>query len=333
MIAFCDFHHGGMYKAMHMLFHDRLGYDVYRPVGYEWLDGYWYVSDLQPTQKAYLEPGGEHWMGDDGFWRWRDNGEKLIHKCMTFQQFRDMDVELIIQTHPVHELCYRDLRDKHKPKAKVVRVIGNTGEVIHAGPHSNIMDSTGYHKGRAENYVHFHQEFPLNSFDSNAPPPKEPTISQYLNFFRDTSYFRRHWEAYRPLLPEFQWKMHGHQGDDGFLFPLPKIAKAMGASTFVWHIKQEGYGHIIHNAFAAARPVITHIKNYEGYTAGTMLEDGETCVDIAEGRIEDNVAKIRRYAQPEEHLRLCANIKERFKRLVSFDAEEMEIRKFMERLI
>ena len=127
--------------------------------------------------------------------------------------------------------------------------------------------------------------------------------------------------------------MHGHQGHDGFLFPLSKIADAMAASTFVWHIKREGYGHIIHNAFAAARPAITRIKDYEGYTAAPMLADGETCVDIADGRAEDNAAKIRRYAQPEEHLRLCANIRERFKRMVNFDAEEPAIREFMERLI
>jgi len=47
MIVFCDFHHGGLYHAMHKLFVERLGYEMYRPIGMDWVTrGYWYVSDL-----------------------------------------------------------------------------------------------------------------------------------------------------------------------------------------------------------------------------------------------------------------------------------------------
>ena len=331
MIAFCDFHHGGMYHAMDLLFARRLGYDLYRPIGYEWLEGFWRVSDLFPTQKAYLEPGGEHWLGIDGFWYWVDHGAELTHKCMTFQQFCDMDVDLIISTHPGHEICYRELHRKHKPKAKLIRVCGNTGETIQPGMGGNIMDSTGAFKGQAQNYVTFHQEFPLEPF-KDILPPEEIVVSQYLNFFRNTTTFHV-WQAYKPHLEDFGWRMYGHQGDDGFLWPFSKLAETMMASSFIWHVKIEGYGHCVHNAFAASRPVITRIKDYVGKPAGDILKDGETCIDIGEGNVPDNVAKIRHYAQRDELLRLCANVRERFSRVVDFDAEELEIRKFIDRLI
>ena len=329
MIVFCDLHHGGLYHAMHMLFHDRLGYDIYRPVGYEWLP-WWRVSDLAPTQQAYLQPGGEHWLGEDGFWRWIDHGEELEHKCMTFEQFKTIPVDLIVSTHPGHEETHYRLWREHKPSAKLIRVAGNTGETINPAYTINLMDSTSYFRGQAPNYVTFHQEFPLAAF-AETPPPERLVIRQYLNFFRNHPNFR-YWEEYKPLLPEFEWRMHGHQGDDGFLWPLSKLAASMLDSSFVWHIKREGYGHCIHDAFAAGRPVITHVSDYAGYTAGAMLVDGETCIDLGPD-VAENVAKIRHYAQRDEQLRMCRNVRERFGRVVNFDKEEQDIRAFLGKLI
>uniref|UniRef100_A0A6H1ZC36 Glycosyltransferase n=1 Tax=viral metagenome TaxID=1070528 RepID=A0A6H1ZC36_9ZZZZ len=324
MNVFCDFHHGGMYHAMHLLFVDRLGCNLYRPVGYEWVErDLWHVSELKPTQAAYLNPGGEHWRGEDGIWHWRDNGAELQHDCITFEQFWDMPIDLIISTHPAHEEPYQRLLEL-KPGARLIRVCGNTGEVIH-GKAGNVMDSTGYFRGQAENYIVFHQEFPLEPFVDMLPP--QGVISQYLNFFRNHPSLA-YWEKYRPELPEYQWRMYGHQGDDGFLSPLGRIAASMADTSFVWHIKTEGYGHIIHNAYAAGRPVITEIGRYRGYTAEALLEDGVTCVDISGG-----ADAIRHHGQPDELLKMCENARERFRQVVDFDAEEQEIRAFIERLV
>jgi len=330
MKVLCDFHHGGLYHSMQMLFEERLGHEIYRPIGYEWLP-WWRVSELPPTQKAFLELGGEHWLADDGYWRWVDHGADLEHKCLTFEQFCNEDVGLIVSTHPGHEQSWYEMWQQHKPTAKLIRVAGNTGETINTTWTRNLMDSTAYFKGRVASYVKFHQEFPLSIFN-DAAPPERPIIRQYLNFFKNHPMYE-HWKTYKPLMPEFEWHMHGHQGDHGFLFPESKIAASMTDSTFIWHIKREGYGHIIHNAFAAGRPVVTHIKDYAGYTGGPMLEDGVTCVDIGSGSVTDNVAKIRHYAKRENLLQLCQNVRERFPCVVDFDREEQEIRAFMERLV
>ena len=331
MKVLCDFHHGGLYHAMQLLFEKRLGYEIYRPIGYEWLP-WWRVSDLEPTQRAYLNPGGEHWLADDGYWRWVDHGAELEHKCLTFEQFCNEDVGLIVSTHPGHERTWCEMWRKHKPTAKLIRVAGNTGETINPAYTFNLLDSTSYFHGQAPNFQTFHQEFPLDAFTETAPPERL-IMRQYLNFFKNHPMYEQHWQRYKPLLPEFEWRMHGHQGDHGFLHPLSRIAASMLDSTFVWHIKQEGYGHVLHNAFAAGRPVITHIADYRERTGGALLEDGVTCIDIGKGSVADNVAKIRHYAKRENLLPMCKAARERFGQVVDFDKEEQEIRAFMRGLV
>jgi hypothetical protein len=223
---------------MDLLFNKRLGHDLYRPVGMEWVTrGFWFVSDLQPTMDAYLKPGGEHWLHEDGFWRWRDNSAELEHKCMTWDQFMAADVDLIVATHPAHEVCFHRLWKEHKPGAKYIRVAGNVSEVLTGDCTRNLMDSTGAFKGRVPNYVAFHQEFPLGPFVETSPPDNV-VVSQYLNFFHKTT-TRHYWDTYRPHFPDWTWRIYGHQGDDGFLWPFYKIAEAMLASSYVWHIKGE----------------------------------------------------------------------------------------------
>lgn len=331
MKVFCDFHHGGLYHAMSLLFEKRLGWELYRPIGYDWLP-WWRVSELAPTQAAYLNPAGEHWLADDGYWRWVDNSAGLEHKCMTLQQFKAADVGLIVSTHPGHEESWHALWAEHKPGAKLLRVAGNTGETVNPKWTRNLLDSTAYFRGQVDSYQEFHQEFPLRNF-IDYPPPVLPlvVVSQYLNFFHKHP-MRKHWDVYRPYFTDWEWKEYGHQGADGFLHPFHKIAVSMAMTSFVWHIKREGYGHIIHNAFAAGRPVITKIDGYRGYTAEAMLEDGVTCIDLS-GSVQQDVAKIRHYAQADELALMCANIRKRFKQIVNFDREETEIRAFLGQLI
>ena len=161
MIVFCDFHHGGLYHAMSLLFEKRLGWELYRPVGYDWLP-WWRVSDLAPTQAAYLNPAGEHWLADDGYWRWRDNAAELEHKCMTLQQFKAADVGLIVSTHPGHEETWHALWAEHKPSAKLLRVAGNTGETVNPRFTRNLLDSTSFFEGQVDSYCQFDQEFPMD---------------------------------------------------------------------------------------------------------------------------------------------------------------------------
>lgn len=318
---------------MILLFQERLGWDLYRPLGLEWeRGGYWLLGGGEPTAIAYLDILPVYWMEDDGFWRWPSSLTEATHKCMTWQQFVDADLDVLIFTHPSHERCWHELRDKYHPKAKVIRVMGNVGEVKQ-GYAQNIIDTTGLYPG-PENYVHVHQEFPLDIFEWN-PPPEEKVISQYLNFFH--KHPMRPWlEAYKAQMPEYTWKIHGHKepgaDGDGFLYPVRKIAEAMSASQFVWHIKQEGYGHIIHNAFAASRPVITNMGDYIHKTAGAMLVDQQTCINVGGLSVEAGVAKIRHLSDWETISWMCDNVRHRFAQVVDFAADAEKVREFAGRL-
>src|SRR3990172_6286612 len=50
-----DFHHAGLLQSLILLFENRLGGNVYRPIGMEWADqGYWKVFDHPATRLQYL---------------------------------------------------------------------------------------------------------------------------------------------------------------------------------------------------------------------------------------------------------------------------------------
>ncbi len=50
-----DFHHSSLMRAHVMLFEDRLGHEVFRPIGMDWFhEGYWAINDLEPTARQFL---------------------------------------------------------------------------------------------------------------------------------------------------------------------------------------------------------------------------------------------------------------------------------------
>jgi len=129
--------------------------------------------------------------------------------------------------------------------------------------------------------------------------------------------------------------MHGLNGDDGFITPVSALAESMRNTSFIWHIKQhgEGYGHIIHNAFAVGRPVITVKSYYEGKLCYPLLEDEVTCLDLGVRSIESNVNRINYFSEPERLLKMSENCRKRFYETVNFDLEAERMKDFFGRLI
>jgi hypothetical protein len=56
-------------------------------------------------------------------------------------------------------------------------------------------------------------------------------------------------------------------------------------------------------------------------------------VDIGKGSVEENVIKLRYYAEPDNMRIMCANVRRRFSEVVDFDCEEQDIRAFLGRLV
>lgn len=333
MKVFADYHHGGLYHALHILFCERLGWELFRPIGMEWSEGgIWRYSDNPPTQRQYLDPVNCQ-LRPDGYYYWRDQSEEIDHKCLTFKQFQETDIDIVLATVYQDSETFFDLQKREKPKAKFIRLEGNSGSPTDWDFIPNFIDTTGlYPAPPGVNRIVWRQEFPDHLFYGQ-PPPKIKRIRQYLNCFNETPFYPI-WHRYKALLPEFEWKMHGLNGDDGFITPVSALAESMRNTQFIWHIKQhgEGFGHIIHNAFAVGRPVITVRSFYENKLAYPLLEDGVTCLDLEPYSIEENVRRIRHFSEPEELRKLSENCRIRYFEFVNFYREAEYMKQFLGRL-
>jgi len=333
MKVFADYHHGGLFHSLHILLCERFGWELFRPTGLEWAEkGYWLYSENPPTQRQYLDPSNCV-LRPDGYYYWRDSSEEIDHKCLTWDQFLETDIDVILCTVYQHSYSFFELCKKYKPQAKFVRLVGNSGEPIDWNVIPNFIDTTNLYPGPSStNRIVWHQEFPDHLFYWQ-DPPKIKRIRSYLNCFNETPYYPI-WHQYKERLPEFEWKMHGLNGDDGFITPVSALAESMRNTSFIWHIKQhgEGYGHIIHNAFAVGRPVITVKSYYQGKLAEPLLEDEVTCLDLGVRSIESNVNRINYFSEPERLLKMAQNCRKRFYEMVNFDKEADNLKVFFNNL-
>lgn len=327
-------HQGALYYSLHLLFEKRLGWDLFRPIGIDWRkEGYWQYSQLEDTIKQYLEVKtldtnlGHYFECPDRDFDW-------TQKALTFPQFLKTDIDVILCSVGPHEDTFFDLMQRHKPKAKLVRQIGNWNEEVDFNKSKNIMCSVGpFVCPEFVNHINYHQEFDTK-FWKYKKPKNIKTIRTFINCFPD-SVDAHLWKIYKDRLSEFNFKMHGIGGKDGNVYPQAKVRETMADSGFIWHVKLggEGYGHVIHNAFALGRPVITKGSYYQGKMAEPLLIHGKTCIDLDQGDLHNNIAMIRHFSKPFRFRKMSKNAYKRFKEVCDFDREEKYIREFLKKLL
>ena len=334
MNVFADLHHGDLYHSLRMLFEKRLGGNLYRPIGLDWhKKGFWKYNDNLPTVKQYLDirnediDQGDHYLCPEG-------PHNEIDKALTFEQFKKKDIDIVIASVYQHEEPYSRLIKAFNPKAKLIRQAANIHDVIDTNISKNILASCYLdHIPEDGNVVIYHQEFDLNIFK---PTKFHPTnkIKNFMNCVPDSRDFYL-WPMYKSTLSEYDFKMHGILGEDGIIGNVFTIAKAMQNSTFIWHVKHggDGFGHVIHNAFACGIPLITKKSYYKNCLAESLLEDGVTCIDLDARSFDENIEMIREFSKPDKHKIMCDNVIKRFKENVNFDNEFSLIKKFLDNLI
>lgn len=333
MNVFADEHHDALYQFLRILFERRLGWNLYRPIGYEWhRNGIWRYSNKAEVIDQYLRIPDDA-VYKDGIYYIPERRHNEIDKCITFDRFREMKIDLVIGSVAEHEGSFATIARLHWNKPKFIRVIGNWGEPIDFNYSKNII-ATARTIPIPEwiNVVFCHQEFDLNVFHYK-PPEVRNSIKNFMNCLPDSRDFPM-WYQYKALLPEFDWKMHGILGEDGIIGNVKEMVPAIHSSTFIWHVKYggDGFGHVVHNAYACGRPLITKRSYYADKLGGELMIDGKTCIDLDAHITEENVRLIREFAQPEKHNWMCENAYKRFKEVVDFDREFEEIKKFLERL-
>lgn len=335
--VFADMHHLGLFNSLKMLFEDRLGGTLFRPIGHEWLDdGYWKMAEiynnhpatvaqylgypLNDTEKEY----GWHriWEPQHGFWE----------NAITLEKFREIKPDFVIATIPEHIKTFKLLADE--VGAKLIYQIGNAWPV-EAGLAPNIMASAKISNVPSDiNFAEYHQEFPLSIFKPDWKIKPDKKIRSFVNCFNTASIYQNDWslfERMEKLMGDWKFESLGGSCRDGCASGQKEVADKMLDSKFIWQTKWagDGYGHVIYNASAVGRPLIVKKQYYTGKMGEELMVDGETCITI-DGLSENEILnKINYYSEEEKYKDMCKKTYKNFVKKVNFDDEEVSLVSFL----
>lgn len=350
MKVLTDYAHNDLWHSMVLLFEDRLGWDLYRPVGMEWYEeGIWRfererLGDVVARQ--FLEP----WSSDDHSLPGAIYRDDPMHpgrsmKMLTMEMARDLGIDIVISTLAENEDGWH--RFAGEVGAHYGIQVGNQGAPNRWGlAEFALLSSTTPGVRPWMPHVYYHQEFDLTDYRFVWPPPERDLVStrvQCITGLPEYETFRR----VAALVPEARFRHYGHcnEHDDlwgGNAVTVPQIAQEMVAARIGWHDKRwsDGYGHVLHAWFAVGRPVIGSSSYYTGRLdgieklGGALFDEGVTSFDIDRRTDAELAALVRRLLEDEEyHREISENAHRRFLEAVDFADEEAAIREMFAKVL
>lgn len=322
-----------------LVYADRFGWDVFAPYGMAWFDE-WYWSFERPAHgdavaRQYLEG---IWAGatvEDGIATLADpHHPGRIIRGITLEAARSQGWDFVMSSVPANAPGFEKFARSHG--AQFLIHIGNQwgDEAWDRKPDAAIMTTTGVIPAGVPHVV-VHQEFSLADFRYEEPSGFGPIRSFVVCFPEMISEYQGNFVPLAREASEFAWEVFGAYGSApldeyaaGNLSTTPAVADAMRGAGVIWHAKQwsDGFGHVIHNAFAVGRPVFGYEGYYRDKLAGPLWVDGVTSIDVGR-RSRDDVAAVLRSlrADPDRYLRMCEASAARFRELVSFDEDADKI--------
>ena len=354
MKIFLDNHHEELTESLRILFEDRMGWEVYRPIGLEWYhEGYWHIYPALATAEQYL---GLH-VGKALQQKWQEDPSSIEHHRhfnpnvlensdgiydigsvvypnkrylgITLERFKSTPFDVILSSIPSHARVFNELIQLYQPQAKHIFQVGNNW--TYDFPVKNILSSSKLafdSLSTDKHAIFYHQEFSLQTFsfvDSFNPT----SIYNMLHYMKDTDKF---FEVEKRL-PGWLCKCHGAGNREKSRGPsILDVANCFREMGFLWHVKREGdgYGYNVFHAAARGRPIITRCKHYQGMTAAPLLVHGETCLDLDQCNIVETVQKLQEMAG--NYSFHSQAIHDKFKQQVDFDEEAKQIKNFLENL-
>lgn len=330
-------HHAGLLNSLIMLFEGRLGGNVYRPIGLQWArEGYWNVFDHPATRLQYLtlkqgykptdgsKPLNNIKKFEKGIYYCQDIDSGYYNKAITLKQFKKMDIDYVIASLPQHIEPFQKLATiKGCP---LIFQIGNQWDGIYC---DNIMASAKVNIPNDINHVIYHQEFDTAIFKPNGYTPF--TVTSLINIPEQMPDYELMLQIEKEL-PDWVFNVYGG-GRNGSMHGTDQVAQAIRQAQFVWHVKAggDGYGHIIHNAFACGTPPIVKKSYYEGKLASELMIDGQTCIDIDGLGLHEIIEKIKFYSDAERYADMSKSAFNKFQECVNFEADADKVRAFLER--
>lgn len=338
-LIFADQHHMSLYNSLRLLFEKRLGGTLYRPIGKEWQEkGIWRMAEIYKNSPVTIE----QYLGikdlkpdNEGIYHPYDEEYGYEQNAITLEKFYQLPIDIVIASLPEHIASFRVLCENHFNKPKLIYQVGNAW-TIQEGSAKNILASAIIKDIPPDTHiVTYHQEFDLKNFYFEKPRPLRK-IHSFINCFNTAEHYEKDWiefEQLERMMTDWDFKSFGGSCRDGAMNGTVALANKMREANFIYHVKKygDGYGHIIHNAFAVGRPVITRISDYKGKLAEPLLEDGVTCIDLDKHSLEE-VYLILASMPPKNYEWVCQQVHKRFLEQVDFNADSIKIKKFLENL-
>lgn len=328
MRVLLDRHQADLFYAMQIIFEDRLGIEVYTPIGYEWFDeGYWQFGHQhlgRALANQYLAIDAKYTLEGDHYTTIDPAHPDWPIRCVTFDQFRAMgDWSHIVAT--VQDNQHGFARLAAQTGAKYVYQIGNTRQECDWGLDPLALVSSEVPiVGRG---VLMHQPFDHDGdFRYRDPVEAGLVISSFVNLMPRLVDWPL-WLGYQTYLPEFATQTFGIDCHDGNLHPVAEIADAMAESAFGLHLKPtgDGFGHVLHNWAAVGRPLIGRASYYRGQQGERFWQDRITCIDLDQRSPDENAALIRDvWNDADRYEEMCRAIRAEFD-LIDWDAEAKAI--------
>lgn len=322
MRILADRHHAGLTQSLILLLEKRLGHELFFPKGMKWWEeGYFKIFNHVDTATQYLERELE--------------GVKGI----TLEDFTTTPFDVVIATIPDHIEPFKRLCGLHPNHPKLVFQIGNAWPV-NAFTVSNVMASAIVDKVPSNvNFVSYHQEFDLDIFsrDTEGRFGETNKITSFVNCFNTEPHFQEDWNLFlevESLMSNWEFKSFGGQCRDGYTSGIQETADKLRESRFIWHTKTggDGYGHVVFNAAAIARPLIVKKDYYKGKMGEVFMLDGVTCIAIDGLSPEEIKNKIEYYSDPDEYSLMCNNLFAVFLSEVDFAEDADRVQDFLTKL-
>ena len=299
-----DFHHNSLLRSFVMLFEERLGMNVYRPIGLEWFyEGYWAINDQLDTAKQFLDVETQVLADNtpplnvvkdysDGVYSVYDPGNVTTHNGITLEAFKSRKFDFIIASIPAHIPLFQELIKSFQPDAKLIIQIGNNWDPnIFRG--LNVLGSVKPGNIQDANVIYYHQEFDTKVFKPTARKTNN-VISSYVNLLQELPIGWKDFAELENSIPEIKFNSYGGQCRDGNMNGAIELAKSMSNDDLVFHVKDhgDGYGHIIYNAYACGRPAVIRSSLYRNQLAQELFND-KSCIDLDQYSTDDAVKKIK----------------------------------------
>lgn len=340
----CDFHHSSLLRSLVLLFEERLGMELYRPIGMEWFEqGYWAINNQADTAKQFLDLDQAYKPQDgtpalnavaagnqaEGIYMVIEPGGLSAHKAATLDYFINNRFDYVIASIPAHVDVFKALIAKYQPHCKLIIQMGNNWNIENYKG-ENVLASIAPQPAPGVNAMYYHQEFDLEVF---RPTPCTATkkIYSFVNVIENTGIGWEDYQQLKRLKPDFEFRAYGGQCPDGSTTGPHETAAKMREAQFIFHVKPggDGFGHVIHNAYAVGRPVLTRPSHYKNQLAEQLLVPG-TFIDLdryGPGEVKNIITRL---SQDPVHLKqMGQRAADRFREVVNYTKEAAAIKDWL----